>query len=276
MLSESSLKLLKHLPALCNMTRRVAVQAGEITLEHFDEAGLDESRYDIKLDGSPLTKADTEAEAYIIKELRIMLPDVPVIAEESIARGEATSLEGHDYFWLVDPLDGTMQFKKGSNEYTVNIALIHHGVPVIGVIFAPARGELYAACGPGTAIRWLAENEKDKSIKVRRAPHEGLTVLSSKNYGDPKKLDSFLRNHKVAKCIGLGSSLKLCSIAAGKADLYPRFGETSEWDTAAGDAILRAAGGLIEDMNGQPLVYGKAAEKFINPEFVARAADLAL
>ncbi len=276
MLSESSLKLLKHPQALCNMVRRIAVKAGDITLQYFDEAGMDQSQYQIKGDGSPLTQADTEAEAYIAKELHGMLPDVPVVGEEAIARGEIPSLDGHEYFWLVDPLDGTKQFKEGDKDYTVNIALIHKGVPVIGIIYAPARGELYAACGPGTAVRWLADTDKEKAIKVRRPPHGGLTVVVSKSHGDNAKIDTLLQNHKVAKRVGVGSSLKLGFIAAGKADLYPRFGETSEWDTAAGDAILRAAGGVIEDMNGQPLVYGRADKKFLNPEFIARASDLAL
>lgn len=275
MLSEPSLKLLSHPKALCNMVRRIAIHAGEITLFHFDEAGMDENQYKLKPDGSPLTKADTEAEAYIVHELLDILPDVPVIGEEAVSRGESVSLEGHDYFWLVDPLDGTLQFKKGNPEYTVNIALIHKGLPVMGVIYAPARGELYAACGAGTALRWLAETDKEKPIMTRRPPHGGLTVVNSQNHGNLAKLEAFLQNHKVAKRMAIGSSLKICFIAAGKADLYPRFGETSEWDTAAGDAILRAAGGVIEDLQGRPLIYGKS-DKFLNPEFIARSGDLAL
>lgn len=275
MLCENSLKLLAHPKALCNIVRRIAIAAGDITLEYFDESGMDESQYELKADGSPLTKADTLAEAHIIKELLATLPDVPVVGEEAVARGEIPALDGN-YFWLVDALDGTRQFKEGNPEYTVNIALIHKGVPIIGVIYAPARGELYAGCGEGTAIRWLAENDKEKAIKTRRPPHGGLTVLTSKNHGDTAQIDNLLSSHKVAKRTKVGSSLKLCFIAAGKADLYPRFGQTSEWDTAAGDAILRAAGGVIEDMSGQPLVYGKAGGKFLNPEFIARTADLAL
>ena len=276
MLSENSLKLLAHPKALCNIVRRVAVAAGDITLEYFDEAGMDSSQYELKSDGSPLTKADTLAEAYITKELLATLPDVPVVGEEAFARGEVAALDGHDYFWLVDALDGTRQFKDGNPEYTVNIALIYKGMPILGVIYAPARGELYAGCGAGTALRWLAETDSEKSIKVRRPPHGGLVVVTSKNHGDTGKIDALLSSHKVAKRMKVGSSLKFCFIAAGKADLYPRYGETSEWDTAAGDAILRAAGGVIEDMNGQPLVYGGHNGKFLNPEFIARTADLAL
>lgn len=272
--SESSLKLLRHPQALCNMVRRIAVKAGDITLQYFDEAGMPQSHYEIKSDGSPLTKADTEAEHYISRELTALLPDVPVIGEESMARGESVSINGHDYFWLVDPLDGTIQFKNGDPEYTVNIALIHKGVPVLGVVYAPALGELYAGCGEGTALRWLQKTDKEKNIKARKPPHAGLTVVSSKNHGDVAKLDQFLSSHKIAKRVTVGSSLKICWIAAGKADLYPRFGQTSEWDTAAGDAILRAAGGVVEDMGGRPLLYGGDDRAFRNPEFIARSAGL--
>lgn len=276
MLSEPSLKLLAHPQALCNIIRRIAVAAGDITLQYFDEAGIDEGLYTTKPDGSPVTRADIEAEAHIIAELASMLPDVPVIAEEAYGRGEIPSLAGHDYFFLIDALDGTKQFKKGDEHYTVNIALVHKGEPVIGVVYAPAKGELYAACGSGTAVRWLADNDNEKFIKVRRPPHAGLTVIASKDHGQTTRMDAFLQSHKVAKRLSMGSSLKLCFIAAGKADLYPRFGETSEWDTAAGDAILRAAGGIITDLQGQPLVYGKHESKFLNPEFIARAIDMAL
>ncbi len=276
MLSASSLKLLAHPLALCNIVRRLAISAGDITLQYFDESGMNASQYQSKPDGSPVTQADIEAEAHIIDELKKLLPDVPVIGEEAFGRGESPALDGHDYFFLIDALDGTKQFKNGDPYYTVNIALIHQGEPVIGIVYAPARGELYAACGPGTAVRWLAENDNEKPIKVRRPPHGGLTIIASKDHGGGQQMDDFLMGHKVAKRISMGSSLKLCFIAAGKADLYPRFGETSEWDTAAGDAILRAAGGVITDMQGQPLVYGKPGGKFLNPEFIARAQDLAL
>ncbi|QQG37356.1 MAG: 3'(2'),5'-bisphosphate nucleotidase CysQ [Micavibrio aeruginosavorus] len=258
------------------MVRRIAVQAGDITLQYFDESGMDRSRYEIKSDGSPLTLADTEAEHFIVQELSRLLPDVPVIGEESMARGEAVSISGYDYFWLVDPLDGTIQFKNGDPEYTVNIALVHQGVPVLGVVYAPALGELYAGCGTGTALRWLQKTDKERSIKTRKPPHAGLTVVSSKSHGDEARLDQFLSSHKVARRMTVGSSLKICWVAAGKADLYPRFGQTSEWDTAAADAVLRAAGGVVEDMDGRPLVYGSDGRAFRNPEFIARARDLAL
>lgn len=276
MISEKSLKLLEHKQALCNMVRRIALKAGDITLNYFDESGIDDSLCEDKSDGSPLTQADIEAEACIVRELQILLPDVPIIAEELMARGEEPSREGCEYFWLVDPLDGTKEFKRGSADFTVNIALIHKRIPVLGVVYAPARGELYAGCGEGTAIRWLADTDKEKSIKVRRPPHEGLTVLGSRNHGDTQKLDQFLQDHKVAKRLTVGSSLKLCLIASGRADLYVRFGQTSEWDTAAGDAVLRAAGGTIHDLNRADLVYGRGQDSYINPDFIARSCELAI
>ena len=175
-----------------------------------------------------------------------------------------------------DPLDGTKEFISGSGDYTVNIALIRNKEPVVGVVYAPVRGELYAGCGPGTAVRWLEENDKEKNIHVRAAPAEGLTVVSSRNHGDPQRLDSFLASYKIARLIKRGSSLKICAVAAGKADLYPRFGPTSEWDTAAGDAVLRSAGGCMTDMAGNKLCYGRSSEKFLNPEFIAAGLDFPL
>lgn len=265
-LSPATEKLLQHPAALCNMVRRVAIAAGDHTLQYYDESGC---AADEKSDGSPVTIADREAEAIIIKGLTDILPDVPVIGEESVAAGTVPDISASEWFWLVDPLDGTREFIRGSPDYTVNIALIHRGVPVLGVVYAPVSGELYAGHGAGTAIRWLADNNNDKPIRVRNLPAGGLTVISSRNHHDEKKLDKFLADFKIAKSMRRGSSLKICLIAAGKADLYPRFGLTSEWDTAAGDAVLRSAGGHIVDMKGVPLSYGHAQKKFENPEFVA-------
>jgi 3'(2'), 5'-bisphosphate nucleotidase len=263
-LSASSLQLLKHLPALCNMVRRVAVEAGDHTLQYYDEGDI---QLDLKADGSPVTIADREAEEIIIKGLYGILPELPFVGEESVAAGKIPDLSDADYFWLVDPVDGTRGFNSG--EYTVNIALIYQGAPVLGVIYAPVIGELYAGCGEGTAVRWKRDSDQEKKIHVRDMPAEGLTVFASRWHGVRPKMDAFLSEFKVAKVMHKGSSIKICMVAAGKADLYPRFGQTSEWDTAAGDAILRAAGGHIVDMNGLPLTYGHADKKFLNPEFVA-------
>lgn len=271
-LKMETVRLLDHPAALCNMVRRVAVQAGELTLDYFDEAGYQGA--DAKGDGSPVTEADRKAEAVIEKALHEMTPDVPMIGEEAVSEGRIPDLTRSGYFWLVDPLDGTKEFISGSGDYTVNIALIHKGVPVMGVVYAPVKGELYAGHGPDTAVRYLDETGKEKPIRVRMPPAEGLTVVASASHGDTERLDSFLSGYKVAKLLKRGSSLKICAIAAGKADLYPRFGPTCEWDTAAGDAVLRSAGGMITDLQGNDLIYGKADRKFLNPEFIASSDSL--
>lgn len=270
-----SSKLLLHRAALCNAVRRIALEAGEITLEYFDETGYDGA--DIKGDGSPVTLADQEAEKLIQKRLEEMLPTIPMVGEESNAAGHKPDLTGHEYFWLVDPLDGTKEFISGNGDYTVNIALIHKGYPVLGVVHAPAIGELYAGYieenGTTKAIRWLEETGSEKEIRVRRPPKEGLTVVASKSHGSAQRLEQYLSEYKIEKLAKRGSSLKICIIAAGKADLYPRFGPTCEWDTAAGDAVLRAAGGIINDLKGNALTYGGADPRFLNPEFIAAPRD---
>lgn len=265
----SNEKLLSHLPALANMVRRVALEAGAATLEYFDEAGFQGA--DSKSDGSPVTVADRAAEAIIEKALADILSDVPMIGEEAVEDGRIPDISKAEYFWLVDPLDGTKEFISGSGDYTVNIALVHKDTPVLGVVYAPAKGELYAGCGAGTAIRWMEDTDTEKSIRVRKPPMEGLTVVTSRSHGDPEKLEKFLAGVKVAKLVKYGSSLKTCAIAAGKADLYPRFGATCEWDTAAAHAVLKAAGGDIFTVTGGKFLYGKAADKFLNQEFICRS-----
>ncbi len=264
-------KLLTHLPALCNVVRRVAIEAGEITLNYFEE-GM-RIAHDLKKDGSPVTEADRRAEEYIIKQLQDTIAGIPVIGEEAVSEGEVFDLSGSEYFWLVDPLDGTREFAEGSPDFTVNIALIKNNAPLLGVIYAPARGEMYSAYGEGTAARWLEETGTEKSIQVRRPSSKGLIVITSKNRGG-EELERFLEEHKIEKQIKRGSSLKMCAVASGKADLYPGFGETCEWDTAAGQAILEAAGGEVIDLNGACLSYGLGAD-FCNPKFLARSKYLA-
>jgi 3'(2'), 5'-bisphosphate nucleotidase len=267
-------KILQHLPALCNQIRRVAIDAGNLTLDYFDESGFDDAQK--KDDGSPVTLADQKAEELIEKALKDITPEVIIVGEEAAADGYRPDLMAEEYFWLVDPLDGTKEFISGSGDYTVNIALVRNKQPVLGVVYAPVHGELYAACGEGTAIRWMEDSGKEKPIFVREMPNEGLTVVSSKSHGKGDRLDAFLSNYKVRKQIQRGSSLKICSIAAGKADMYPRFGLTCEWDTAAAHAVLRSAGGIITDINNVELTYGGADPKFLNPEFIARSAGIEL
>ncbi len=272
-LPPATAQLLQHPKALCNMVRRLAVAAGDHTLQYFESVGTDaDDGFQVKDDGSPFHRADVEAEEMIVTGLAALAPGIPVVGEESVSAGKIPDLNGVEWFWLVDPIDGTREFLEGPNgsgDYTVNIALVHRGVPVIGVVYAPVSGELFAGCGPGTALRWRADTGNEKPIAVRPAPAAGLVVVASRNHRDQKKLDDFLAEMKVAKVIHRASSLKICAIAAGKADIYPRHGLTSEWDTAAGHAVLASAGGAIVDMDGNALTYGHAAQKFVNPEFVA-------
>lgn len=268
-----SSSLLKHPVALMNQIRRIAYDAGEITLDYFDDSGAMEHMQ--KGDGSPVTEADQKAEEFITEKLKVITPDIIIIGEEAVADGYRPDVSDQDYYWLVDALDGTKEFITGSGNYTVNIALIHQGNPILGVVYAPFLGEMYAGNMEGGAIRWLEDNDNEKGIHTRRMPKQGITVVSSKSHGSGEKLDEFLQSFKVEKIIKKGSSLKICAIAAGKADLYPRFGPTCEWDTAAGDAVLRAAGGGLTDTEGQPLSYTGKDPKFLNPEFIAWSGDLA-
>jgi 3'(2'), 5'-bisphosphate nucleotidase len=262
-------KLLSNPGALCNMVRRIALGAGAVTLEYFD--GIPQ-QVEEKHDGSPVTLADHAAEEYIRKGLLELTADVPIIAEEAASKASPPDFDAKEYFWLVDPLDATREFIAGGENYTVNIGLLKDGIPVLGVVYAPALGVLYAAHGE-TAIRWSEDTNKDKEIRVRRAPHAGLTVLSSQYHSDDAKMDKFLQQFKVEKILKKPSSLKLCMLAEGRADIYPRLAPTSEWDTAAGEAILRAAGGVLTDMNGKRLEYGCAKRNFVNPEFVAASFE---
>ncbi len=251
--------------------RRIAIGAGEITLKYYD--GLEDAQVTSKEDGSPVSLADQEAEAYIQKELAELTPDIPFVGEEGAAAGALPDIKDEEYFWLVDPLDGTKEFISGGNDFTVNIALIKNGAPIMGAVYVPVTGIMYAGHGQGSAIRWSEDTDKEKSIHVRRPPNEGLTVVASKSHGDQARLDEFLADFKIKKVIKRGSSLKICTIAEGKADIYPRLGPTCEWDTGAADAVLRSAGGMITDTKGQPLKYGGADPKFLNPEFIAAAFD---
>lgn len=271
-----SVKLLTHRAALCNIVRRTAVEAGELILRYYD--GIEEMAHESKEDGSPVTMADRAAEKLIEDALLKMLPDIPVIGEEGIAAGNRFDLSAAEYFWLLDPLDGTRDFVAGGKDFTVNIALIHNNQPVLGVVYAPERGELYAGFteqdGVSRAFRYFEDSDNEKDIRVRKVPSEGLTVMTSSHYSSGGRMDSFLQDYKIAKIKRQSSSLKICAVASGKADIYPRLGKTCEWDTAAGDAILRAAGGMIRDLDGNDFIYGRGNDDFANPEFIAASLDL--
>jgi len=219
-----------------------------------------------KDDASPVTEADERAEALIVPALQALAPEIPIVAEEAVAAGRVPTVAGR--FWLVDPLDGTKEFISRNGEFTVNIALVEDGVPVLGVVLAPALGRLFSgAVGVGAFVE---DADGRRPIQCRSVPEEGLTVVASRSHGDAEALDKFLAGRKLASLKNAGSSLKLCLVATGEADLYPRLGRTMEWDIAAGHAVLLAAGGQVNTVAGPPLRYGKPG--FDNPHFVASGA----
>jgi 3'(2'), 5'-bisphosphate nucleotidase len=219
-----------------------------------------------KADASPVTEADTRAERIIVERLRALAPHIPIVAEEAVAAGDAPVVA--ETFWLVDPLDGTKEFISRNGEFTVNVALVQHGQPVLGVVYAPALDRLFAgAAGLGAFVE---EGGMRRKVRCRAVPDAGLTVVASRSHGDAAALDAFLAGRKLARLVNAGSSLKLCLVAVGEADLYPRLGRTMEWDIAAGHAVLAAAGGRVCTLTGEPLRYGKPG--FENPHFVASAA----
>jgi len=237
---------------------RIAQRAGE--------AIMDVYRTDFgvrgKADASPVTEADVRAETLIVDALRTLTPQIPIIAEESVSAGHVPAIGAR--FWLVDPLDGTKEFISRNGEFTVNIALVEEGIPTLGVVLAPALGRLYAGFGSDA---FTEDASGRRPIHCRAVPADGLTVVASRSHGDAAALDAFLHGRKVASLANAGSSLKLCLVAAGEADLYPRLGRTMEWDIAAGHAVLLAAGGSVADLQHAPLRYGKPG--FDNPHFVA-------
>ncbi len=220
-----------------------------------------------KADRSPVTEADRASEAIIKPALEALLPGVPVVAEESAAQAPNAGTLAQTRFWLVDPLDGTREFVAGREEFTINIALIERARPILGVLHAPALGATYAAAGPGTATKRLGD-EPARPIAARAAPEAGLLVAYSRSHAKRADIDEFLKPYRVAERIVAGSALKFGWLAEGRADFYPRLGPTMEWDTAAGQAILEAAGGSVCDMQGRPLAYAKP--DFRNTPFVAR------
>jgi 3'(2'), 5'-bisphosphate nucleotidase len=244
---------------------KASLGAGDITLKYYKK---DDVEVETKDNESPVTQADREAEAFILGILRRIAPDVPIVAEEEFEAGNYPDHETLTGFWLVDALDGTKSFLKGRLDYTVNIAFVNDGKPVFGFVYAPARDELFVGDVFNSQARLLTKRATvSKVIKVRDVPEQGITVVASKHHSDPDKIRDFLKGQHVKETLLAGSSMKFCSIAAGRADLYPRFGPTCEWDTAAGDAVLRAAGGMVTTLDREPFVYGKQAD-FKNPSFV--------
>jgi 3'(2'), 5'-bisphosphate nucleotidase len=255
--------------AMLGVFERLALAAGREVMRVFD-AGC---AVDQKSDSSPVTEADRESEKIILAGLRAAFPDIPCVAEEEASAGIVPP-DLDDAFFLVDPLDGTKEFVNRRTDFTVNIALVRHGVPEIGVVFAPCTGRFFSG-RPGRAE--AIEIDGDYQIVGRRpisvrAGVAPLTIVASRSHNTPET-EAYIRTVGAAEIVSVGSSLKFCLVAGAEADVYPRFGRTMEWDTAAGDAVLRAAGGMTRTLDGKPLAYGKRQqsddEDFANPHFIA-------
>jgi 3'(2'), 5'-bisphosphate nucleotidase len=247
----------------------VVIAAGAAIMRVYD-SGFD---VNIKVDNSPVTAADAAAEAIILDGLARIASEIPAVAEEQAASGQIFGTDGS--FFLVDPLDGTKEFIQRQGDFTVNVALIEDYTPVFGIVYSPATrvlfvGDLEAGEAWSATVDDFRAIRKRRSIHVRALPSAGISAVTSKSHNTPET-EAYLKQFNVAECKSIGSSLKICMVAAGKADIYPRLAPTCEWDIAAGDAVLRAAGGKLHGPDGAPMRYGKP--KFLNTGFVA-AGDL--
>ena len=246
-----------------------ALEAGRAIMDIYET----EFAVEIKSDNSPVTAADQAAEAIILKTLAAVAGHVPVIAEEEAAAGRIPKTDGT--FFLVDPLDGTKEFVKRKGDFTVNIALIEQNKPAFGIVYAPAKGRLFVG-NVDKQEAWSASISRAgamtdrKSIHVRTLPTDGISVVASASHNTPET-DAYLDQFNVTERVSFGSSLKICVVACGEADIYPRLAPTCEWDIGAGDAVLRAAGGKLYAPDGSDMAYEK--ERFFNPGFVA-AGDI--
>lgn len=248
-------------------TKAIAVAAGQRILQIYNRSFTVAA----KEDGSPLTEADRAAHELIVARLQALTPDIPVLSEES-DENSYKNRAGWKRLWLVDPLDGTKEFIKRNGEFTVNIALLENHRPVLGVVLAPVLNVVYAGCEGREASKEVP-GERAQAIHVRRYRGGKATVAASRSHAG-SKLAGFL--HSLAQAQGqpelirMGSALKICLVAEGAADVCPRFGPTSEWDTAAAHCVLRVAGGELTDLSKRPLVYNKPS--LLNPWFIARGS----
>ncbi len=254
--------------------RDLALAAGVAIMEVYGRADFGTRA---KADASPVTEADLTADRLIAAGLARAFPDIPAVTEEQAASHGET---GHRRFFLVDPLDGTREFIRRRGEFTVNIALIEDGVPVTGIVHAPAIGRMFRSLAGGGAVEEAVDADGApvagtlRDLRVSTPDNAALVVVASKSHRD-QATDDYIARYRVADFKSTGSSLKFCQLAAGEADFYPRLGRTMEWDTAAGHAVLRAAGGQVLRLDDhQPLVYGKPG--FENPFFLALARGVAL
>ncbi len=249
----------------------IAQRAGAVILDVY--RSNPNTRY--KADRSPVTDADQAAENLILESLSKLFPDIPVVAEEALAAGNIPDVQ--DCFFLVDPLDGTKEFLKKNGEFTVNIALVNAKQPVFGLIYAPDSDDCYVTLRRNEAARCKLLPDHNPSprqefefqiLSGEAAGQRPLTAMVSRSHLTPDT-ESFLKGLGDPVRLSFGSSLKFCAIARGDADVYPRLGPTCEWDTAAGHAILNAAGGCVLTSGGQPFLYGKKEQRFLNPSFIA-------
>jgi 3'(2'), 5'-bisphosphate nucleotidase len=243
----------------------LAKKAGKAILQVYNG----EITVETKSDNSPLTAADKASHEIIAAGLKALTPNIPILSEE----GREIPYEERKHwkrFWLVDPLDGTKEFIKRNGEFTVNIALIEGNAPVFGVVYVPVQDKMYVGIvGEGAFVQ--EGDGEPRKIRVRKPdPEAGLTVVMSRSHPSPE-LQEYLQDIKVAEALPVGSSLKLCAVAEGKADLYPRLGPTMEWDTGAGQAVVQAAGGTVLMLEGKPLPYNK--ENLLNPYFIVKGSD---
>lgn len=239
---------------------KIAKQAGEIVLKFYNQQN---SNVKFKVNKSPVTEADLASNHFIVQSLNKIFPLIPIISEEN----EEHPVVSEESFWLVDPLDATQSFIDRDGEFTINIGLIINSKPIIGVVYAALSKELYYTDGK-IAYKQLDEN-KPNIISSRQIPETGAIILTSARSNNNDKFTQYMKDKKIDKILPMSSSIKTCIIAEGKADLYPRFGLTMEWDTAAAHAILKAAGGDIKDLSGNSLTYGHANLHYYNPEFIA-------
>lgn len=250
-----------------SLLARLALDAGAAAMDIYST----DFEASAKADSSPVTEADRIGEQIILAGLADAAPGIPVLAEEKASAGDIPDPLG-DLFFLVDPLDGTKEFLKRTGEFTVNIALIASGRPAIGVVYAPALGALYVGDENGAWRSDVVSGAlvgEPRSISARLAPQNGLIAVASRSHRSPET-DDYLSKLNIADFTAAGSSLKFCLLAEGKADVYPRFGRTMEWDTAAGQAVLEAAGGcVLTEPDGAPLLYGKKERGYDNPHFIA-------
>lgn len=254
---------------LLGKIKNIAIDASYEILKYYSQEDL---AIEQKNDDSPLTKADLAAHHLICNALKALTPEITIISEESCSKAVVSAKTPN--FWLVDPLDGTKEFISKNGEFTVNIALIECGRPTLGVVALPAKKLLYS--GLNDSDQKIAFCQKfDGPNKVintlKNTSPEGLLVVGSRSHQNNEALNNFLNGQHIARYLPFGSSLKFCEIAKGSAHLYPRLGRTMEWDTAAGDAILRGAGGGVFTLDGKALSYGKPG--LDNPHFVARYTD---